>query len=88
MLCVLRPIKKPLKSIPLEQNCTKQQIKAVAQISLQTERGREREGGRKRKKEVGSERDKVVMSVKWNRGGKSGRQQEHCKWGHKSFISN
>lgn len=43
MLCVLRPIKKPLKSIPLEQNCTKQQIKAVAQISLQTERGRERE---------------------------------------------
>lgn len=38
VLCVLRPIKKPLKSIPLEQNCTKHQIKAVAQISEQTER--------------------------------------------------
>lgn len=50
MLCVLRPIKKPLKSIPLEQNCTKQQIKAVAQISEQTEREREgaEEGSRVR----------------------------------------
>lgn len=42
VLCVLRPIKKPLKSIPLEQNCTEQQIKAVAQISEQTERERGR----------------------------------------------
>lgn len=56
MLCVLRPIKKPLKSIPLEQNCTKQQIKAVAQISKQTERER----GRERKKEVGSERERGI----------------------------
>lgn len=60
---MLRPIKKPLKSIPLEQNCTKQQIKAVVQISEQAERKRER--ARKRE---GAGNSKEIKTVKRDRG--------------------